>query len=141
MQTLYFLIAAIFEIILLQKHRVAPKVVENFSKIRGFIFTSLVFPSTMIVAFFFWLFYHINSEYVIPNGFEEMVPSWLNHNIHTNIILLPIIELTLQKMSIPSTKTAFITLTIYSHVYNSLWVLIFFRKKIIIYLLFMEMFM
>lgn len=127
LQTLYLMLALVFELFLLNKQKISVKTLENFSKFRGYIFTTLVFPSTMVVAFFFWLFYHLNTEYVLPNGIDDIMPGWVNHSIHTNIIFLPLIEFTLQKMWVPSLKTALTGLTLYSHVYNSFYLFTYFE--------------
>lgn len=125
-QALYFIVALIHEILSINKNKITQSLLD---RIRGFIFSALVLPCTAVVAFFFWTIYFVNPNLVIPEGIEEISPYWMNHVIHTNILFLPIIELSLQKLYVPSTRTALIGVTVFAAIYNVMFLLSYFETE------------
>lgn len=46
----------------------------------------------MFVGLTFWIIYAIDRELVLPRAVDPYFPSWLNHVMHTNIMLFVLIE-------------------------------------------------
>ncbi|XP_066252530.1 androgen-dependent TFPI-regulating protein-like isoform X3 [Euwallacea similis] len=68
-------------------------IVQSYTeKIRHFLFSSLVFPNSLLVISVFWSIWFIDRELIFPRIIDEFYPWWLNHTLHTFIIIPLIIE-------------------------------------------------
>ncbi|GLV44697.1 uncharacterized protein CBL_20610 [Carabus blaptoides fortunei] len=126
LQLLYFTLALIHECMMLNKSFLTTRSSRNLYRIRGYLFTSLVAPCTLVVASFFWAFYHVDKNYMVPVGADEIIPSWINHSIHTNILFLPAVEILLPKMYTPTFWNSFLGITLFSTVYDTLFLFTYF---------------
>ncbi|XP_066147071.1 androgen-dependent TFPI-regulating protein-like [Euwallacea fornicatus] len=61
-------------------------------KIRHFLFSSLVFPNSLLVISVFWSIWFVDRELIFPRVIDEFYPQWLNHTLHTFIIIPLMIE-------------------------------------------------
>ncbi|KAJ8925624.1 hypothetical protein NQ315_009468, partial [Exocentrus adspersus] len=123
-QTIYFLLAMLYDILhIFTKQRHLETKVELY---KGYIFTSLVFPCSLFVSTMFWSVYSINREWVLPEVLDEFVPDWLNHSLHTNIVVFLIIEVLIANQLLPTFKSAFIGLTTLSTIYNVVFLIVYF---------------
>lgn len=50
----------------------------------------------------FWCVYAIDRELVFPQVYDEVVPWWFNHCVHTNITIVLLIETLLQSRRKPT---------------------------------------
>lgn len=87
---------------------------------KGYWFTTFIFPFSVIVSLMFWGLYNINRDFVLPEACDEIFPKWLNHSVHTNILLLPIVEMMTTRQRLPSFKSAFYGISVLSIVYDAL---------------------
>jgi len=101
---------------------------ENFRKyenkllvLKGYIFTTFMFPCTLFVAAMFWGVYSINREWVLPAAVDAFVPEWLNHSMHTLILVPAIMEILITNHLLPSFKSAFIGLSVLLLIYDALF--------------------
>ncbi|XP_065214899.1 androgen-induced gene 1 protein-like [Planococcus citri] len=62
-------------------------------KIRDHYFLSLVFPMSSFVTVTFWVLMTIDRKLVMPKSFDPFFPSWLNHSVHTVVIIYALLEL------------------------------------------------
>ncbi|XP_063391686.1 androgen-dependent TFPI-regulating protein-like [Cydia fagiglandana] len=69
---------------------------------RDVIFNGLVFPFTCFVTGMFWCVYLIDRELVFPQVYDQIVPWWLNHCVHTNIFIVITIETLLTRRRQPT---------------------------------------
>ncbi|KAJ8945232.1 hypothetical protein NQ318_011213 [Aromia moschata] len=111
-QTIYFLLAMFYDI--LHIFSLSKGLEEKLMLYKGYIFTSLVFPCSMFVSTMFWGVYSINRDWVLPESFDEFVPDWLNHCLHTNIVVVLVIEVLIVNQLLPTFKSAFIGLSVLS---------------------------
>lgn len=51
----------------------------------------------------FWGLYSINRELIFPKKVEEILPGWVNHSLHTSILVYAVLEL-LTSYHKPSSK-------------------------------------
>lgn len=96
---------------------------ETASKIyswKGYWFTTFIFPFSLMVSLMFWGLYNINRDFVLPEACDEIFPKWLNHSVHTNILLLPVVELMTARQRLPSFKNAFYGISLLLVVYDAL---------------------
>ncbi|XP_065214895.1 androgen-induced gene 1 protein-like isoform X2 [Planococcus citri] len=62
-------------------------------KIRDHYFLSVVFPLSSFVSFTFWVLFAVDRELVMPKAVDQFFPSWLNHTVHTFIVVYSVLEL------------------------------------------------
>lgn len=86
--------------------------------LKGYIFASLMLPCTLFVSAMFWCVYFINREWVLPEAADPIVPSLLNHSVHTFILIPIIMEILTSNHRLPKFKSAFIGLSILFIVYK-----------------------
>ncbi|XP_013135949.1 PREDICTED: androgen-dependent TFPI-regulating protein-like isoform X2 [Papilio polytes] len=63
---------------------------------RDIVFSGLVLPFTLFVSSMFWCVYAVDRELVFPRVYDDVVPWWFNHCVHTNISVVVLIETLLQ---------------------------------------------
>ncbi|XP_041988238.1 androgen-dependent TFPI-regulating protein-like isoform X1 [Aricia agestis] len=71
---------------------------------RDIIFCGMVVPFTMFVTHMFWTVYAIDRELVFPKVFDEVVPWWFNHCVHTNTGVMILVETLLQPRPYPTCR-------------------------------------
>ncbi|XP_047541666.1 androgen-dependent TFPI-regulating protein-like [Vanessa atalanta] len=71
---------------------------------RNVIFSGMVVPFTLFVTAMFWSVYAIDRELVFPRIYDQVVPWWFNHCVHTNITIVVIIETLLQARRYPTNQ-------------------------------------
>jgi len=77
---------------------------------KDFLFATIVFPLSLFVAVTFWTLYAIDRELVFPQVMDAIYPRWLNHLVHT-FILVTLVEAYIVDHAYPCRKTAFTTIT------------------------------
>ncbi|XP_052743097.1 androgen-dependent TFPI-regulating protein isoform X2 [Bicyclus anynana] len=71
---------------------------------RDVIFCGMVLPFTMFVSGMFWTVYAIDRELVFPKIYDSVVPWWFNHCVHTNIMVVLLVETLLQARRHPTNR-------------------------------------
>lgn len=66
--------------------------VSTLQRVRDLISASLAFPGSMFVTASFWTLYSIDRELIFPAFLDEFYPLWLNHQLHTNVLVFLVIE-------------------------------------------------
>ncbi|CAH0599906.1 unnamed protein product [Chrysodeixis includens] len=59
---------------------------------RDVMFSGLVVPLTLFISSMFWTIFWIDRELVFPVVYDQLVPWWFNHCVHTNIAIVVLIE-------------------------------------------------
>nr|XP_022325648.1 androgen-induced gene 1 protein-like isoform X3 [Crassostrea virginica] len=83
---------------------------------------TVVFPVGMFVVLTFWGIYAVDRELVYPKELDKIIPSWLNHIMHTTILPFLLIDKFLVYHQYPSRKIGFATLLSLALLYLS-WIL------------------
>ncbi|XP_077300001.1 androgen-induced gene 1 protein-like isoform X2 [Arctopsyche grandis] len=130
LQTIYFFIALLNDFI--GSNENVPAKVPLIRKVKDYIFSSLAFPAAMYVGVTFWGLMAIDRELVFPKVLDEFFPTWLNHLMHTNIMIFIFLEMFLTYRPYPKRKRGILGMTlflvtylIWMHViyfYSGLWV-------------------
>lgn len=86
----------------------------------------------MFVGITFWALYAVDRELVFPKALDEFFPTWLNHVMHTNIMIFILIELATSYRKYPSRKVGISVLSLFMlvylvwvhiiHAYSGMWV-------------------
>ncbi|KAL4710015.1 hypothetical protein ACJJTC_015993 [Scirpophaga incertulas] len=84
---------------------------------------SLAFALAVYVGSSFWSIYHFDKELIFPEKIERIFPRWLNHSMHTFIVLFILIELFATNKNYPPRKvgvaiatTFFLSYLIWMHI-------------------------
>jgi len=86
------------------------------------IHTSLAFPVGIFVCVTFWMIYAVDRELIYPTYLDALVPSWLNHVMHTAHLPFLIIDKYIVLHRYPSQKYGLSILIFFSALYN-IWIL------------------
>lgn len=81
-------------------------------RIKDYIFSSLAFPLAFDVGVMFWSLFTIERELVAPKTWDAIFPVWLNHAIHSNIMIFIAIEMIVLHRHYPKVKSSLIGLFI-----------------------------
>lgn len=86
----------------------------------------------MFVGITFWALYLVDRELVFPKAIDAFFPTWLNHAMHTNIMIFILIELYTSFRKYPTRKTGMSILLFFMalylvwihviHSYSGMWV-------------------
>ncbi|XP_057665583.1 androgen-dependent TFPI-regulating protein-like [Diorhabda carinulata] len=94
-QILFMIVAIMDEVSKLMKFSLITQ--KRLGKTRAVMYNTILFPSTLMVMSIFWILWHTDRELVFPEILDLFFPSWLNHMLHTFIVMPIIIELILPK--------------------------------------------
>lgn len=89
---------------------------------RDFFFTGLAFPVGTFVFASFWSIYTYDRELVFPKVLDDIIPTWLNHAMHTVILPLLLVQMFLQHHKHPSRSRGILALALFASLYLA-WVL------------------
>ncbi|GFO04374.1 Androgen-induced protein 1 [Plakobranchus ocellatus] len=99
---------------------------------RDYMHASTAFPVGMFVVFTFWALYALDRELVYPEVLDELIPSWLNHSLHTAVFPFLIIDKILIHHKYPSRLSGcvmtcslaltYIFWTLFIAYYEGLWI-------------------
>ncbi|XP_049948430.1 androgen-dependent TFPI-regulating protein-like isoform X3 [Schistocerca serialis cubense] len=81
------------------------------SAVRNFLFPACVVPINTIVLVLFWSLYLSAPHMIEDRGImERYLESWMNHCLHTNIIIISLMEIIICAPKFPSRRRAFVTI-------------------------------
>ncbi|XP_072917676.1 androgen dependent TFPI regulating protein 1 [Hemitrygon akajei] len=90
--------------------------------LQDWLFSALAFPVGFFVVLSFWLIYAYDRELVYPKFLDQIIPTWLNHAMHTLVLLLLMVELITVPHLCPNRKGGIAVLVAFCSCYL-LWVL------------------
>ncbi|CAG9853822.1 unnamed protein product [Phyllotreta striolata] len=128
-----FMIVAIIDESL--KHlNVSKRKQQLLHKIRAEMYNVVLFPSSLMVATIFWSLFYMDRELVFPKVLDEFFPWWLNHMLHSFILLPVIIELLLPKEHhfVKFEKAVPILVFLFG-LYTTMYFSIYFRHEVWLY--------
>ncbi|CAH3170401.1 unnamed protein product [Porites lobata] len=117
LQLIFFIIAPLADVLTFIRGREDNWLV----RVRDLVFASLAFPISVFVATTFWGIYMIDRELIFPKALDKVIPSWINHVLHTWCAVLIIIEGAFIKHKYPKNRLGLGLLTFASVAYL-LWI-------------------
>jgi len=99
-QAVYYIISLINDFV--GTNEILPKQVPFIRKVKDYLLASLAFPVALNVGVTFWTLYAIDRELVFPRILDPVFPSWLNHIMHTNIVVFIVLEVFTSYRKYPS---------------------------------------
>ncbi|XP_049856038.1 androgen-induced gene 1 protein-like isoform X1 [Schistocerca gregaria] len=115
LQTVYFTICVINDLIGTNDSH--PKKTPFIRSLRDFIQASLAFPLSTFVCLTFWSLYAIDRELVFPKAADTFFPWWLNHVMHSNILVFSLLETVATYHKYPSRSKCLLGLAVFTIVY------------------------
>ncbi|XP_043566024.1 uncharacterized protein LOC122559975 isoform X1 [Chiloscyllium plagiosum] len=94
----------------------------RMSALQDWLFSALAFPIGFFVVVSFWILYAYDRELVYPEILDTIIPTWLNHAMHTVVLLLLMLELIVVQHHWPSHKGCLTVLITFCSSYL-VWVL------------------
>ncbi|KAF9420688.1 hypothetical protein HW555_003235 [Spodoptera exigua] len=90
-QTIFLTLSLVYDLMeWLDKHD--SSLGRKLKFVRDVMFCGLVVPLTLFISSMFWTVYWIDRELVFPQVYDQLVPWWFNHCVHTNIAVVVLIE-------------------------------------------------
>ncbi|CAG4942475.1 unnamed protein product [Parnassius apollo] len=102
LQTVYFTIAVLNDIF--GSNEPTPSHKPIVRHIKDTVFSALAFPLALFVGITFWSLYAVDRELILPKALDPYFPVWLNHVMHSNIVLFILIELSTSFRMYPKKK-------------------------------------
>ncbi|KAI8439458.1 hypothetical protein MSG28_013235 [Choristoneura fumiferana] len=130
-QTVYFTVALINDVC--GSNEPTPSQKPLIRRIKDSLFSMLAFPVAMFVGTTFWGIYAIDRELILPRSLDAVFPVWLNHVMHTNIVVFMIIELLMSFRMYPARKFGLTVLSTFMLGY-AVWIhVIYFNTGVWVY--------
>ncbi|EFA08684.2 androgen-induced gene 1 protein isoform X1 [Tribolium castaneum] len=130
LQALFFTICVINDLV--GTNEEAPKKAPLIRRVKDLILPCLAFPLSMFVGLTFWGIYFVDRELIFPRALDQFFPAWLNHVMHTNIMIFILIELFTSYRKYPARKVGLTILSLFMlvylvwihiiHAYSGMWV-------------------
>ncbi|KAJ2945643.1 hypothetical protein O0L34_g470 [Tuta absoluta] len=115
LQTIYFTVASLNDIV--GTNEPSPPEKPLIRRIKDALFSCLAFPLSMFVGLTFWGLYSVDRELILPKSMDPFFPVWLNHVMHTNIMVFILIDLISSFRMYPSKRQGLATLSIFMVMY------------------------
>ncbi|XP_060527418.1 androgen-dependent TFPI-regulating protein-like isoform X2 [Cylas formicarius] len=132
-QTLFLCTAVLDE--LLQILTPKTKLQKSIQYVRHVTFSTIVFPCTLLVVTVFWTIWHIDRELIFPKALDDFYPAWLNHTMHTFILVPLVIEVafsqTVDKYHV--LERSLLGLLAFAGTYQTIYFFIYIRHGIWLY--------
>lgn len=112
---------------------VNPKKPPFIRKLKDYMYATLSFPLAMFVGVTFWSLMLVDRELVLPKALDPYFPWWLNHLMHTMIMVSAIIELVLAPRQYPKRSRGLGGLIAFMLVYLVWMHVIYFKSGIWVY--------
>lgn len=110
-QASYFTVCLINDFI--GSNEISFKQLPTIRKLKDYIMAAFAFPIAMNVGISFWALMAIDRELVFPKAFDAYFPGWLNHIMHTNIMVFILLEMFISFRVYPKRSTGLLGLTIF----------------------------
>lgn len=118
LQTIFFLICMLND--WFGTNAVNPKKPPLIRKFKDFLHASLGFPVAMFVSLVFWSLMFIDRELVFPKVLDAHFPWWLNHLLHTMVLISTLMEMVMAPRQYPRRLTSLSAIVILDIIY-SIW--------------------
>ncbi|KAL1464337.1 hypothetical protein WDU94_003993 [Cyamophila willieti] len=133
-QTSFFFVTVLLDLI--RFTNAFPKALELLQKVTSSVLFSIIIPLSCFVSIFFWSVFLYNRELVFPKVLDNVMAPWLNHAIHSMIVVNLLIEINLVRHNLPKTSHSLLLLTVFMGVYLYILLNTFFTEGIWIYPIF-----
>ncbi|XP_033227272.1 androgen-dependent TFPI-regulating protein-like isoform X2 [Belonocnema kinseyi] len=99
-QSVFFLICMLNDVYGTNKSN--PKKTPFIRRLKDYYHATLSFPVAMFVGVTFWSLMFVDRELVLPKALDPYFPGWLNHLMHTMIMVTTILEMVIAPRQYPT---------------------------------------
>ncbi|KAJ6649992.1 Androgen-induced gene 1 protein [Pseudolycoriella hygida] len=114
-QASYFTICLLND--LFGTNEILPRKSSSLRQFKDYLFGAFAWPLALNVGVSFWTLMAIDRELVLPKALDPYFPTWLNHVMHTNIVIFIVMEIFTTFRQYPSRKSALTGLGIFMLAY------------------------
>lgn len=125
LQTVYFTVALMNDVFGSNESTSSNK--PLIRRCKDILFSALAFPLSLFVGITFWGIYAVDRELILPKIMDEFFPTWLNHVMHSNIVIFTVIELATSFRMYPRRKVGLSILTTFMLFYV-IWIHVIYYK-------------
>ncbi|XP_069740805.1 androgen dependent TFPI regulating protein 1 isoform X2 [Narcine bancroftii] len=106
LQTSFFGMCVLTDLLSLlpQPNKRVQHLTRHVGVLQDWLFSALAFPVGFFVVLSFWMIYAYDRELVYPKVLDQIIPMWLNHAMHTLVLVILMVELTIVPHHCPSRK-------------------------------------
>nr|XP_012235073.1 PREDICTED: androgen-dependent TFPI-regulating protein-like isoform X1 [Linepithema humile] len=126
LQAVFFLICFLNDLV--GTNAVNPKKPPFTRKLKDYFHASLGFPIAMFVGVTFWALMLVDRELVLPKALDPYFPWWLNHLMHTMIVITTTIEMIIAPRQYPKRSRSLGILAIFMLTYL-VWIHVIYYKS------------
>ncbi|KAG8224388.1 hypothetical protein J437_LFUL016391 [Ladona fulva] len=130
-QTLYFFICVANDVF--GSNETNPKKKPLLRVIKDYLLVSIAFPVSMFVCLTFWGLWFIDRELVFPRALDAYFPTWLNHVMHTNIVIFTLLDMFFCFRQYPSRVKGITGLLLFMAGYLAWTFFIYFKSEMWVY--------
>lgn len=124
-QALFFFICVLNDFF--GSNAVNPKKRPLMRRIKDFFHATFSFPLAMFVGITFWSLMFVDRELVLPKAMDPYFPWWLNHLMHTMIMVSTVLELFIAPRQYPTRFQALSSLLVFMVIYL-VWIHVIYAK-------------
>ncbi|OAD58277.1 Androgen-induced 1 protein [Eufriesea mexicana] len=124
-QAVYFFICVLNDCF--GTNAVSPKKPSFIRKLKDCMHAILSFPIAMFVGITFWSLMFVDRELILPKALDPYLPWWLNHLMHSMIVVSIVIETILTPRKYPKRLQGLLGIITFVHIYL-FWTLIIYYK-------------
>ncbi|ELU18491.1 hypothetical protein CAPTEDRAFT_168148 [Capitella teleta] len=95
---------------------------SSLQKFRDAVSASVVFPIGTFVVIAFWALYAVDRELVFPKALDAIIPTWLNHIMHSTVIVFLLFEKFFIYIDHPSRSKGLMGTVLFASIYQA-WIL------------------
>ncbi|VEN61084.1 unnamed protein product [Callosobruchus maculatus] len=107
---------------------------KKLGRARAVIFDTFTFPCTLLTVTVFWTVWHIDRELIFPRELSKVFPDWLNHMLHTFILVPVIVEiLAPKKHNFVDYKVAARSLFLFALIYQLVYLYVYMLHGVWLY--------
>ncbi|XP_011304580.1 androgen-induced gene 1 protein-like isoform X1 [Fopius arisanus] len=104
-QTVFFFLCILND--LYGSNKVIPKRTPALRRIKDYFHAAFGFPLAMFVGVVFWSLMFVDRELVLPKALDPYFPWWLNHLMHTMVVVSTVIEMLVAPRQYPKRSYGF----------------------------------
>ncbi|XP_047987464.1 androgen-induced gene 1 protein-like [Leguminivora glycinivorella] len=93
----------------------------------------LAFPVALYVTSAFWGIYAVDKDLIFPDWLAKLVPSWVNHTMHTFILLFIALELVITYRRYPSRAVGYSIVILFNLMYTIWFHCIYYQTGVWVY--------
>ncbi|KAH8296001.1 hypothetical protein KR054_000341, partial [Drosophila jambulina] len=91
--------------------------IRLLQRLRDYVMASFVVPLALTVSVTFWTLYAIDRDAIYPPILDLVFPNWLNHTMHSCVVVYALLELGLTRHRYPLRRRAFVGLGVFMAAY------------------------